>query len=218
MSTTTKIEIGEEEHSLTIPMIGANIDYYEEDDEHIVEDEILDVQDDEDDYEEVEVENDKRGEQSEKDSRNKVNDQDGDVVMNDKEISDDDDDVAEEGNVQNPTKVVVARSGKTFKGYKGTKHYGKTKRPYIRKRRNYGDNIQGITKPAIKRLARRGGVKRIKSDIYDVTRSILKEFLKNVIKDTVTYTSHARRKTVSSMDVVYALKRQGRTLYGFGKN
>jgi len=26
----------------------------------------------------------------------------------------------------------------------------------------------------------------------------------------------AKRKTVTSLDVVYALKRQGRTLYGFG--
>ena len=33
---------------------------------------------------------------------------------------------------------------------------------------------------------------------------------------TVTYTEHAKRKTVTAMDVVYALKRQGRTLYGFG--
>ena len=32
----------------------------------------------------------------------------------------------------------------------------------------------------------------------------------------VTYTEHAKRKTVTSLDVVYALKRQGRTLYGFG--
>ena len=38
----------------------------------------------------------------------------------------------------------------------------------------------------------------------------------NVIRDAVTYTEHARRKTVTAMDVVYALKRQGRTLYGFG--
>uniref|UniRef100_A0A4W6C5R9 Histone H4 n=1 Tax=Lates calcarifer TaxID=8187 RepID=A0A4W6C5R9_LATCA len=53
-----------------------------------------------------------------------------------------------------------------------------------RHRKVLRDNIQGITKPAIRRLARRGG---------------------NVIRDTVT-----------AMDVVYALKRQGRTLYGFG--
>jgi histone H3/H4 len=31
----------------------------------------------------------------------------------------------------------------------------------------------------------------------------------------VTYTEHAKRKTVTAMDVVYALKRQGRTLYGY---
>ena len=46
--------------------------------------------------------------------------------------------------------------------------------------------------------------------------SVLKVFLENVIRDAVTYTEHAKRKTVTAMDVVYALKRQGRTLYGFG--
>ena len=65
-------------------------------------------------------------------------------------------------------------------------------------------------------LARRGGVKRISNLIYEETRGVLKVFLENVIRDAVTYTEHARRKTVTSMDVVYALKRQGRTLYGFG--
>jgi histone H4 len=77
-------------------------------------------------------------------------------------------------------------------------------------------NVQGITKPAIRRLARRGGVKRISGLMYEETRGILKIFLDHVIRDTVTYTEHARRKTVTAMDVVYALKRQGRTLYGFG--
>ena len=90
--------------------------------------------------------------------------------------------------------------------------------------------IQGITKPAIRRLARRGGVKRISGLIYEETRGVLKVifyclflhyscvkvFLENVIRDAVTYTEHAKRKTVTAMDVVYALKRQGRTLYGFG--
>uniref|UniRef100_A0AAV2MUP3 Histone H4 n=1 Tax=Knipowitschia caucasica TaxID=637954 RepID=A0AAV2MUP3_KNICA len=75
---------------------------------------------------------------------------------------------------------------------------------------------EGITKPAIRRLARRGGVKRISGLIYEETRGVLKVFLENVIRDAVTYTEHAKRKTVTAMDVVYALKRQGRTLYGFG--
>jgi histone H4 len=83
-----------------------------------------------------------------------------------------------------------------------------------RHRKVLRDNIQGITKPAIRRLARRGGVKRISGLIYEETRGVLKVFLENVIRDSVTYTEHARRKTVTAMDVVYALKRQGKTLYG----
>ncbi|KAJ5021801.1 histone-fold-containing protein [Bipolaris maydis] len=85
-----------------------------------------------------------------------------------------------------------------------------------RHRKILRDNIQGITKPAIRRLARRGGVKRISAMIYEETRGVLKTFLESVIRDAVTYTEHAKRKTVTSLDVVYALKRQGRTLYGFG--
>ena len=75
--------------------------------------------------------------------------------------------------------------------------------------------IMGITKPAIRRLARRGGVKRISTEIYDSTRLLLRTFLENVVKDSVTYTESAQRKTVTALDVVYALKRQGKTLYGF---
>merc|ERR1712026_164065 len=85
-----------------------------------------------------------------------------------------------------------------------------------RHRKILRDNIQGITKPAIRRLARRGVVKRISGLIYEETRKVLKIFLENIIRDAVTYTEHAKRKTVTAMDVVYALKRQGRTLYGFG--
>ena len=47
-----------------------------------------------------------------------------------------------------------------------------------RHRKVLRDNIQGITKPAIRKLAKRGGV--------------LKVFLKNIIRDAVTYTEHAK--------------------------
>ena len=96
--------------------------------------------------------------------------------------------------------------GKGGKGKGGAKRHRKVMR----------DNIQGTTKPAIRRLARRGGVKRISGLMYEETRVVLKTFLENVVKDSVTYTEHARRKTVTALDVVYALKRQGKTLYGFG--
>ncbi len=80
-----------------------------------------------------------------------------------------------------------------------------------RHRKVLRDNIQGITEPAIRRLARRGGVKRTSGLIYEETRGVLKVFLENVIRDAVTY---ARRKTVTAIDVEYALKNQGRPLYG----
>merc|ERR1712010_318688 len=58
-----------------------------------------------------------------------------------------------------------------------------------RHRKVLRDNIQGITKPAIRRLARRGGVKRISGLIYEETRGVLKVFLENVIRDA----SHLHR-------------------------
>merc|ERR1711971_1112094 len=85
-------------------------------------------------------------------------------------------------------------------------------------RKTLRESILGITKPAIRRLARRGGVKRISSYIYEETRAVLRSFLENVVRDSVVYTEHAKRKTVTALDVVYALKRQGRTLYGFRMN
>jgi hypothetical protein len=61
---------------------------------------------------------------------------------------------------------------------KGGKGLGKTGAK--RHRKILRDNIQGITKPAIRRLARRGGVKRISGLIYEETRAVLKNFLEGV--------------------------------------
>ena len=47
-------------------------------------------------------------------------------------------------------------------------------------------------------------MKRISGLIYEETRGVLKVFLESVIRDAVTYTEHAKRKTVTAMDVVYA--------------
>ena len=77
------------------------------------------------------------------------------------------------------------------------------------------DNIRGITKPAIRRLARRGGVKRISGIMYEEVRGILKSFVEGVVRDSVTYTEHSKRQTVTALDVVYALRKRGRMLYGY---
>ena len=109
-----------------------------------------------------------------------------------------------------PVPILANPNASRGKGGKGLGYNAKRHRKVLR------DNIQGVTKPAIRRLARRGGVKRISGLMYEETRGVLKVFLENVIRDAVVYAEHGRRKTVTGLDVVYALKRQGRTLYGFG--
>jgi histone H3/H4 len=39
---------------------------------------------------------------------------------------------------------------------------------------------------------------------------VVKVKVKDVLRDAVTYTEHAKRKIITTMDVVYALKCQGR--------
>ena len=106
-----------------------------------------------------------------------------------------------------PKPSVQAGRGKAGKGL--SRYSAKRHRKVLK------DNIQGITKPAIRRLARRGGVKRISGLVYEETRSVVKDWLTLIIKDAVTYTDHAHRKTVSVGDVLQSLKRNGKTLYGF---
>ena len=77
------------------------------------------------------------------------------------------------------------------------------------------DNIQGITKPAVCRLVRRGGVKCISGLTHKETRGVHKVFLENLIHESVTYMEDACRLMVTAMVVVYALKLLGRTIYGF---
>lgn len=75
------------------------------------------------------------------------------------------------------------------------------------------DNIKGITKPAIRRLCRRAGVKRINSLVYDETRKIVEGWLDEAVEKSMHYMEHARRKTVSVMDVAHALDQMKNKFY-----
>lgn len=71
----------------------------------------------------------------------------------------------------------------------------------------------GITRPAIKHLANRAGVARINDLVYTECRSALKEFLTQLLKDAMLHTDGRKRKTITGMDVVEAMKRNGAFLY-----
>jgi len=74
-----------------------------------------------------------------------------------------------------------------------------------------------IGAPSIRRLARRGGVKRLAAGVYGETRICLQQYLSTVLKDLVALVESADRFTVTVMDVVFALKRNGQSLYGYGE-
>lgn len=73
-----------------------------------------------------------------------------------------------------------------------------------------------LTRGGIRRLARRGGVKRISDGVYNETRDFVDYFLNIVVKDAAVFCENAKRRTITAMDIIYALKRSGRTLYGYG--
>ena len=90
------------------------------------------------------------------------------------------------------------------------------KRGIAAKRHGTGSERECLTMGGIKRLARRAGVKRISAGVLDETREFLDAFLERVLGDSLTYCGHARRKTITIQDVIFSLKRQGRTIYGYG--
>ncbi|KAJ6603488.1 histone H4 [Mycena vulgaris] len=86
-----------------------------------------------------------------------------------------------------------------------------------RRRRISRSSLWGVgvgTKPTIKRLGRRGGVKRLSGMMYEETRGCMFGYLRCLNGHTVLYTTDGDRTTVSSDDVEHALRRSGRILYG----
>ena len=74
------------------------------------------------------------------------------------------------------------------------------------------DSIRGITDPAIKRILYRSGIRRIGKTMYEEIRGILKFWVEKIMKDVVTFTEYARRKTVSIQDLEDALESNGISL------
>ena len=72
---------------------------------------------------------------------------------------------------------------------------------------------QVITKSAIQRLARRGAVVRMNNGVYTRSRELIRAFMRTVLKDSMLLMTHARRKTLTSADVIAALRRNNETMY-----
>lgn len=88
----------------------------------------------------------------------------------------------------------------------------------MRHRKSQHDALEAVfTRPAIRRMSLRGGIMRVGGDTYDTARRLLEVVMRTVLRDAVTYTELARRKTVKMRDLKYALKRHNLCLYGYEK-
>lgn len=75
-----------------------------------------------------------------------------------------------------------------------------------------------LSKSVIKKLARRAGIKRISQLVYEQARIMFFNFLRRIVKDAIVYSNCYRRKAITCSDIVMALRRQGRDVYGIDEN
>lgn len=75
------------------------------------------------------------------------------------------------------------------------------------------DNINGITKDAIKRMVLKAGCKEVGSMCYEEIRGVLKLELEKILRDTVTYTEHNQAVRVQVKHVQKALEGLGKDSY-----
>jgi len=85
-----------------------------------------------------------------------------------------------------------------------------------RKGMSVNDTLDGISKPSIRRLGRRAGVKRLNNKMYDTMRKEMHAFLSTILRDSLVYTANANRHTIQVNDVLMSLMRNGRKLYAYG--
>ncbi|KAL5362370.1 hypothetical protein BJX96DRAFT_177094 [Aspergillus floccosus] len=77
--------------------------------------------------------------------------------------------------------------------------------PKGRRHKKLRDNLMGITRPAIRRLARRGGVIRVKADIYPEIRRVVHARITEVLRQVVLImdsasTNRTDRKVITTRD------------------
>ena len=144
------------------------------------------------------------------DGNNDENNEDLDGFVINDEDSDDEPKFTQGGlNGLNGQQIILGGSGRG-KGGKGLGKGGAK-----RHRKVLADQMpKALTKPALRRLCRRGGIKRISGEFYEEIRIKGKLFLKQILKDAISYCEYAKRKTLTADDVKYSFKKNGRPIYG----
>lgn len=76
--------------------------------------------------------------------------------------------------------------------------------------------IDGLTRPAIKRLAKKGGVKRMKADVFLDTRDACSQFVSTVLDNAVVLAEFENKSSITSNHLIRALQMNNVGVIGFG--
>ena len=93
----------------------------------------------------------------------------------------------------------------TKKTSKGHAKSDKSDKSETKRHRKMGSDI--ISRPALRRIAHRGGVKRIAGNTYEIAREDIENMMHNVIKSAVQCVKYAKRHTLMKKDIQFALAR-----------
>jgi len=88
-------------------------------------------------------------------------------------------------------------------------------RPMSKRHQNAKKSKAKVTNSAVRRFARRAGVRRMAKCVYAESRAVVVAELYDIVKNAVSFAQHGRRKTVTVGNVLGAAKRRGVTLYGY---
>lgn len=81
----------------------------------------------------------------------------------------------------------------------------------------YRDNIQGLTKPAFERIARKAGVKSMTGLMTEELRGITKVEMENILRVANNVRGHRRAKTISADDIAYGIDQEHDTHVTYSK-
>jgi histone H4 len=78
---------------------------------------------------------------------------------------------------------------------------------------------RALTPPAVRRLARRGGIKRIAALSNSETREVLVEYLKKILQHATTLADYQKHKTITVQDIIKSIQvATGKAYYGNGQH
>jgi histone H4 len=95
--------------------------------------------------------------------------------------------------------------------FRGKGGLGKGGKKAITSNRTYNPVLSNA---AMRVMGKRGACKRFAKSLYSAYRDFISNVLQQLITDAAVYTTHAKRKTITTVDFAHAIRHNNLMLYG----